>query len=238
MTTALERFFRSKPKNDENTPFIALMVSAGLFGAIYVWTENQVDKLHTDTVIKEALYGKSLDAYLKALDTDPRTKVQSLEINKAADRFMADITTAALGALDVSGDAVTLPSAAEIAARHLTADRYGPVGKVEISLPSWGKQAIAVRTYGPQAVEKLSAVKEAITRFDAMTATIKSGDLEGTEMAVSELRHSLDDYIATFHTKTDDVDRSSADLRGIDQHLDALERHFGSAALSAASPRP
>ncbi|MCV9964806.1 hypothetical protein OIU34_23215 [Pararhizobium sp. BT-229] len=224
--TSLSKFLLRR--SDDDIKLIVGVAAIAIVGGMWTASAFMQASLHNQPSIGAPLYGHSLQAFLDTLDTKPDGKVDSLRLNKAADRFMADVVQASLKAARLEDGAVHLADDKEQAAYHLDPRRYDPVSELEYTIRTSGKFRIGVRRYGPQAAEKLASLKETVAHFEKMTSAIKRDDVEVAKSELQTIQHALEAYLAKYHAKEEDMDRSSTDLRFLGRKLDALNDSLSS----------
>lgn len=233
--TALTRFL-SRYTDDT----LKLAVGAGAVAIVLgVWVGGDVyrSSIRDSSIIDRPLYGQAMRDFIDTLDLSPDGATDALRLNKAADRFMADIARAGMKAFNLDDLVVSVATAKEAKERQLDINRYYPVYKLEPTIRTFGKYRGGVREFGPQAAEKLAAVKLTIKHFERLVAAVRTEDLDTAKAELVEVQKGLENYLVKFHSKEHDLDRASADLRRLDRELDAFNDRIEAAAPSAVMPK-
>lgn len=234
--TTLSRYVANL--SDDKMLAVGLVLGVAFLAGYRTVSVIEQDDIRSASIIAAPLYGDAMDNFVDDLPLKPGGRVGATRINKADDRFMADIMTAAYQAFDVSNGTVTLATPAEQELYHLDDGRYDRLESLAYDIRTDFRWHSGVREFGPQAAEKLGAVKAAVREFEVLVAALKGGDLPAAEAQFRTLHASLETYIQTYHAKEHDLDRASADLMAIERGLYALEERISKAQGNAHLPAP
>lgn len=236
MTSLLRLFDRI---SEDKLKTLLALGGMAVVGGLLVYNIVERSELHSQRAVGVPLYSNSLTDFIRELDTTPNNATEALELNKAADRFMADVIATTMSAVEFRNGEIRFPSEDKRSDLHVDGDRYDKVVALNFDLPSWGKQRRHTAEYGKPAVEKLAAVKSAISHFETLAEAFKRNDLDAAETEVVALHDSLNAYVVKFHSREADLDQSSGDLRALERKLYDIADHIKQAkAAQASGPKP
>jgi hypothetical protein len=231
--TALSRFIARLSDDDVKmiTGISAIVIVGGL------WASSSIRQvlIHDESILAQPLKGSSVTEFIDTLDQKPDGRVDSLKLNKAADRFMADMVEKSMRTLSTNNGELVVPTKQELGKAKLDPHRYDAVKAIDLTIRTRGKFHWSVRKYGPQAAEKLDAVKQAVTHFEKMTNALKADDIATAKAELVALQGSLHTYLLKFHSREEDMDRASTDLRSLEREFDVMNKSVAAASTPRVS---
>ncbi|MCS4089172.1 hypothetical protein [Rhizobium sp. BK176] len=227
--TSLSRFIARQ--SDDDVKMIVAVSTIVIVGGLWVYSGIRQSLIHDESILAQPLNGSSVSEFIDTLDQKPDGRVDSLTLNKAADRFMADMIETSMLALSANKGELRVPTEQEMAKNKLDPRRYDAVRDMELTIRTKGKFHWSVKKYGPQAAEKLDAVKQAVTNFEKMVTALKVADIGTAKAELVELQDALHDYLLKFHSREEYMDRASSDLRFLEREFDAINKSVAAAAI-------
>jgi hypothetical protein len=234
--TSLSRFISRL--SDDDVKMITGISTIVIVGGLWASSSVRQAMIHDESILAQPLNGSSVTEFIDTLDQKPDGRVDSLKLNKAADRFIADMVEKSMRSLSTNNGELVVPTEPELAKAKLDPHRYDAVKAMELTIRTRGKFHWSVKKYGPQAAEKIEAVKQAVTHFEKMTTALRADDITAAKAELVELQGSLHTYLLKFHSKEQDMDRASTDLRTLEREFDVMNRSIAAAAVGQATTGP